>query len=194
MRPFWGHVLPPLIHKKLGLNLGIPFINNEQQFIPPIKGKNLFGYFQNKNQIKKYQTTFNEFCISVSKLLPNVDSHDYVVHYRSGDSLIAKSHVLYYEHVKSLLKDKPITIVTDSINSAKEFFGLNDNIKYLSNNDPFIDFVILAKAKVIFCGPSTFSWWAMHIGPNAKEIYVPKFLEQNLGILRDNVKVKILAD
>ena len=194
VRPFWGYAIPPLIHKKLGLNIGIPFINNKQHFIPPTKGENLFGYFQNKNQIAQHKSTFIRFCTNVSKLLPEIDHQDSVVHFRAGDSLIAESHTNYYQKVKFLIKDTPVTIVTDSIKSAKEFFGSGKNIKYLSSNDPFIDFVTLASAKVIFCGPSTFSWWAMHVSMNAKKIYIPQYIEENLGNFRNDIKVKILLD
>lgn len=194
VRPFWGNAIPPLVHKKLGLKIGTPFINNKQHFIPPIKDENLFGYFQNKDQIAQHKTTFIDFCMSISKLLPEIALNDCVVHFRGGDSLIAKSHTGYYRKVKYLIEDRPVTIVTDSMRSAKEFFGLGKNIRYLSSSDPFVDFVTLANAKVIFCGPSTFSWWAMHISMNAKNIYIPQYIEDNLGNFRNDLKVNILLD
>jgi len=192
VRSFWGCAIIPLIHKKIGLNLGIPFMNNEQEFMPPPKGENLFGYFQNKNQISYYNEIFSEFCSSIFKLLPKQSRCECVVHYRGGDSLIAASHYSYYVQVKSCIKDRPVTIVTDSIVSAREFFGMGDNIEYVSSNDPLDDFVTLTHAKVMFCGPSTFSWWAMHISRNAQKIYIPKYLEKHLGIFRDDVEINML--
>jgi len=194
VRPFWGYAVIPLIHKKIGLNLGIPFVNNGQHLIPPPKGENLFGYFQNKNQITIHNEVFLKFCSSIFKLLPEMSKYECVVHYRGGDSLIAASHYSYYLQVKSYIKDRPVTIVTDSMDSAREFFGMGDNIRYLSSNDPLDDFVTLTHAKVMFCGPSTFSWWAMHVSRNAQKIYVPQYFEKYLGIFRDDIEVNIISD
>ena len=193
-RPFWSYATLPLIHKRIGINLGIPFISNNQDFIPPPNGENLFGYFQNKNQITIHKDIFLEFCASIFKLLPEINQYECVVHFRGGDSLIAASHYGYYQQVKSYIQGRPVTVVTDSMGSARQFFGDKHNITYLSSNDPLDDFVTLTHAKVMFCGPSTFSWWAMHISMNAEKIYIPQYLEENLGIFRDDIIINVLSD
>ena len=194
VHPFLGKAIMPFIHKKTGLNLGVSFIDNSRNFIPPPKGNDLFGYFQNKEQIKAHSNSFLEFCSSIFSLLPDVEQHEYVVHFRGGDSLIAASHNGYYQQVGSQIKGHRAIIVADSIEHAQSFFGSGDNVTYLSSNNPLDDFTILTRATVLFCAPSTFSWWAMHINRNAKKVYIPKYFKDHLGVFRDDIEINTLPN
>tara|TARA_A100001015_G_C15044862_1_gene742856 strand:- start:326 stop:1111 length:786 start_codon:yes stop_codon:yes gene_type:complete len=193
-RPFWSYAALSYTHKRIGINLGIPFIRNNQHFIPPPKEENLFGYFQNEKQIAIHNDVFLEFCDSIFKLLPEFNRYERVVHFRGSDSSIAASHYAYYQRVKSSVQGLPVTIVTDSLKTAKQFFGDKKNITYISSDDPLDDFVALTNAKQMFCGPSTFSWWAMHISKNAEKIYIPQYLKENLGVFRSDLEVNILSN
>lgn len=151
--------------------------------------KHLFGYFQSKRYLESNQKEIQQIVTSLQKrYMSNKHTASYVaVHYRYGDSVWAKEFEGYYTTVKQNIKqNKDVIVLTDSEERAKEFFkDLEVNSLKVMSNTPKLDFSYMLGAKVLYCAPSTFSWWAAQCMSNTKSVYFPHFLENKLGLYGD---------
>lgn len=95
-------------------------------------------YFELKQQCKPYK--------------------DYIiVHYRDyNNPAWANLTSEYYREALKKMPDKPVLVVTDSIDAAVKILGYN--VEYTSNT-PIVDFYIMATANYLVMANSTFSWW-----------------------------------
>lgn len=154
---------------------------------------NYFGYFQNKELLEKYDKelmVLNAAIFSVFK--PKKLSRKVVVHYRLGDSDWAKANLEYYFKIKELiiLNKQEITVVTDSIQEASEFF--NDcNVKQIFSNSPIEDFKIMLEAVTLYTAPSTFSWWAGQFLSKECTVIISNFVNRRLGY-HGNSNLKVI--
>lgn len=146
--------------------------------------KNVFGYFQDIEFLSENKKELFNLCDKLRTLYLSSTKTPIVVHYRKGDSDWALKFSYYYEEIKNLLiKEKDtITIVTDSLADAKDFFKDLGHIKVMRSENALDDFKILISAKKIYCAPSTFSWWAAHCSDQETEVIMPEFFKNNLGI------------
>jgi hypothetical protein len=157
------------------------------------KSTHLFGYFQSKFFLENYRKEFSEFCRKTYQALNHDSKIGCVVHYRKGDSRLARIFESYYHQVYEMtMHEDRVTVVTDSITEANEFFKGNSNVNILCNTNPIDDFGILACARRLYCAPSTFSWWAAQISIEAELIVMPMFFMEKLGNY-STVKTKLLA-
>jgi hypothetical protein len=180
-----------LLDKKLGCSFSsVSFIQDQQGFLELGVEKHIFGYFQNPSQINYYRDEFLEFCEDMTKKTSSETSYSHVAHFRFGDSNWAFKSQKYYNFIKSKLQNENgVVIVTDSIKMATSFFKDISKVKIISSSHPFSDFLILANCEYLYCGPSTFSWWASHLSSSLKEVYMPSFLLNKLGFYNKNVKL-----
>jgi hypothetical protein len=183
-----------LISKKIGLNLRISSFNDDLKTVE--KAKNIFGYFQNKSHLTKYQKEIVLLGMMLNKKLKlNCDnSTDVVVHYRKGDSEWALRSLSYYGKVHDIIKkhENNVLVVTDSKIDANAFFSDCKNLKIIQSSCPVEDFRYLISAKKLYCAPSTFSWWAMHSAGNEIEVIMPRILESKLGIYKAFKNITII--
>jgi hypothetical protein len=179
------------LDKKLGFSFGfVTFIQNKHKFLTFGNEKHIFGYFQNRLQINYFRDIFLEFCENISKNISNNLLYSHVVHFRLGDSNWGLNSQKYYNFIKAKLQDENgVVIVTDSTEKATSFFKDISEVQIISSSDPFSDFLILANCEYLYCGPSTFSWWASHLSSALKEVYMPSFLLNKLGFYKKNVKL-----
>jgi hypothetical protein len=189
------HVIIPFIAKKLKLHGISGYFFNDDNFIKLVIPLHIFGYFQNKNEIKKYEYYFHEYCAYIRKFLENKYRFECVVHFRLGDSTLAYKHSKYYHAV--LLKcasfDK-VVVVTDSPIEANSFFNSLENCEIIISNSVLNDFSLMANADNLFCAPSTLSWWAAHVNNGIGNIYFPTYLFDQLGIMFDSQRIILIND
>lgn len=143
--------------------------------------KHVFGYFQEKRFLKENEGEILKLGIILRKKYKRED-RGIVVHYRKGDSGWAKDS--YYNKVKEFLRKEKerITIVTDSLEDAREYFECLRDFSVVKSKNDIDDFAIMLSAKRLYCAPSTFSWWAAHGLGEQCEVFFPKMLDEKLGI------------
>lgn len=166
---------------------------NKELKLSDLISSNIFGYFQDKSFLEDNR----EEIVSLGKKIRNIYGEDknlIVVHYRKGDSIWVRECKEYYEKVRLIIdnENREVIIVTDSIEDAKLFFNGCNNIKIIKSENAIQDFRYLVSANIIFCGPSTFSWWAAHSLKENSIIYCPKILEDKLGFYFENQTLFIL--
>ena len=154
-----------------------------------------FGYFQSVYFLLKNKQNFKSYCLILrNKIIPNVNlenNNSVVIHYRWGDSDWAKENVSYYKSVRECLQKEyqnyEKLVITDDIKAAKSFFSNVTDVK-IEKNSVLQDFQKLCSSSIIFTSPSTFSWWASHIGIS-NLIYVSSIINDKLGVHKDCIKV-----
>ncbi len=185
------HIFFGFISKKLKTPfLGYIYFNKNIQQNNIYNNSHYFGYFQNKIYLENHRKQLSQISNQLQSVYSNKDlSVKCAVHFRYGDSIWAKKNFTYYEKVKSKLLNKKylITIVTDSKDEAYNFFKDLKNFKIVSG-EVIRDFSILISSDILYCAPSTFSWWAANCS-KAKDIFMPKQLEIKLGIYNSKIKV-----
>lgn len=146
-----------------------------------------FGYFQSKTFILERKNIFLDYCNLIHekliKSLPKEQISDVVVHYRWGDSDWAKENTDYYEKVKNkLIKNnyRNIVIVTDDLKQAHCFFSEINNIS-IQRKSISEDFSQIFYSKTLFMAPSTFSWWACHLGVAKNQVFIPEKIYDQIG-------------
>ncbi len=138
--------------------------------------KDYVGYFQGSDCNDFYMEAFEMVTSELYRQFIVQNEYKVVVHFRWGDSHQAKKTHRYYEEIRRMLNGLgECLIVTDSVNEANVFFGELDNCRVFQG-DAISDFGVLVSAEVLFCAPSTFSWWAGQAS-KGKEVYMP--LEYN---------------
>lgn len=138
--------------------------------------KNHLGYFQQSDCNSYYSRAFDDVLNELYKQFHSKQNNKVVVHFRWGDSDQAKNSLRYYEVVRTMLIEmEGCLVVTDSVDVAKRFFA---NLKgcRVYQGDTIEDFSLLLSADVLFCAPSTFSWWAGQASKGTK-IYMPTELK-----------------
>jgi len=165
-------------------NVYSTFYLNDHLKDSSLKSYNIFSYFQSKEFLSTYQKDLILFGKELNQQFSTYSTCEIVVHYRKGDSVWATDK--YYNKVKGQLRNymgKPsIIIVTDCYKDAVLYFAEIDNCKVVKSNNALDDFIHMISAKVLFCAPSTFSWWAAHSLSEKSIIYFPKFLVDRLGV------------
>lgn len=156
--------------------------------------KNIFGYFQNKTFLEKNQIFILELGNQLRSQYELENKAHIVVHYRKGDSDWAKKYSRYYDMVKTklLTESLPITLVTDSKESAMLFFRGVKNVKIVSSENALDDFKFLVSCSKLYCAPSTFSWWAAHSVNKGTSVVLPKFIFDTLGFYNNKCAYEIL--
>ena len=156
-----------------------------------------FGYFQSKTFILERKNIFLDYCNLIHekliKSLPKEQISDVVVHYRWGDSDWAKENTEYYEKVKNeLIKNnyRNIVVVTDDLKQAHCFFSEINNIS-IQRKSISEDFSQIFYSKTLFIAPSTFSWWACHLGVAKNQVFIPEKIYDKIGFF-SNCNVSIL--
>jgi hypothetical protein len=185
-------IINALISKKFGIKKEIAtFYTNKMKFEPPFS-KNNFGYFQNKEFLSQNKNELLNLGRDIRDKY-RTNSSNIVVHYRAGDSHWAVEHKEYYRRVKELIKKERdiVLIATDSPKDALNFFYNCSNIKLTDAKNAMDDFKYMINAKKLYCAPSTFSWWAAHVGEK-QEVVIPQFLVNKLGIYISENKVKAI--
>jgi hypothetical protein len=159
-----------------------------------IVSTNIFGYFQNKQFLKKNKEALSDFGKKLNKLFAKSNSYNTVVHYRRGSFKFSKKFSYYYDEVKNLLKheDDQILVVTENYEAAKLFFNDFDKIKIISSENALDDFRYLISAKKLYCAPSTFSWWAAHCLNENSNIIMSKYYDELLGVYVKNQSLKLI--
>jgi hypothetical protein len=158
------------------------------------ESKHFFGYFQSNELIIENPTIFRNYCEHIRNNIQLFENKTktIVIHYRWADSDWAKENNYYYQKVKNEVKEKysthQIRIVTDDVSKAKiEFKDVNGTV--IIRNTVLEDFRELCSAKILFVAPSTFSFWAAHIGAN-EIVYFPKLFKDKMH----NNSKKIMLD
>lgn len=189
--PFVGfHIILGFISKKMKSPfLRYFYFHNNNDEINFLSKGNYFGYYQNKLFLQNHKTQLEK----IFKELRSVYYDQFLqvecsVHFRYGDSVWAKQNFDYYNKVKiHLLKQNiEVTIVTDSITEANNFFQELPNFNVISG-EVMRDFSILLSSNILYSAPSTFSWWAANASL-ASEIYVPEYLDLKLGLFNKRIK------
>jgi len=154
--------------------------------------KHFIGYFQSK----KFVNDFTAEIIDISFFF-NSQYHfenkygSLVFHFRWGDTAWGRKYENYYLKVKELIvkENNHIKIVTDDLNTAKEFFGDLNSVEFISSSNQFEDFLCLLNAETLILAPSTFSWWAANLSVKAKKVIAPREI---ISFLPINEKKTIL--
>jgi hypothetical protein len=138
--------------------------------------KNHLGYFQHSDCNSYYSEAFADVINELYRQFNSKQENKVVVHFRWGDSDQAKKSLRYYEIIRSMLVGMDeCLVVTDSVKVAKRFFASVKNCN-VYQGDTVSDFGLLVSADVLFCAPSTFSWWAGQSSKGTK-IYMPTELK-----------------
>ena len=187
-------IMTGFISKKLNLKFKLSTFYSSSLKIDEKLCKNIFGYFQYNEFLKKNQDELFQFGNKLRLKYALKQKHPIVVHYRKGDSVIALKNSYYYDEIKKMLNEEvlPILIVTDSPKDAKHFFSEMQNTSILSSKNALEDFKHLISTKKLYCAPSTFSWWAAHSLSSDSEVIIPKFFQQNSGIFVKSNKLTII--
>ena len=187
-------IIASLISKKLNLKFKLSTFYSSSLKIDEKLCKNIFGYFQYNEFLKKNQDELLQFGNKLSLKYALKQKYPIVVHYRKGDSDWALKYSYYYDEIKKMLYEEvlPILIVTDNLKDAKHFFSEMQNTSILSSKNALEDFKYLISAEKLYCAPSTFSWWAAHSLDYKAEVIMPKFFENNLGIYVKTKKLIIV--
>jgi len=187
-------IITSLISKKLNLKFKLSTFYSSSLKIDEKLCKNIFGYFQYNEFLKKNQDELLQFGNRLRLKYALKQKHPIVVHYRKGDSDWALKYSYYYDEIKKMLYEEvlPILIVTDNLKDAKHFFSEMQNTSILSSKNALEDFKYLISAEKLYCAPSTFSWWAAHSLDYKAEVIMPKFFENNLGIYVKTKKLIIV--
>ena len=163
------------------------FYSDSNKFDTPYS-KNIFGYFQEKDFLKKNKDELLALGKEINKKYKKTESF-IVVHYRMGDSNWARKYESYYNEVKKLvqLETEKVFIATDSPKEALNFFSECNNVELTDAKNAMDDFKYMVSAKKLYCAPSTFSWWAAHSLSDHSEVVFPKFFEDTLGMYVDKL-------
>lgn len=155
------------------------------------------GFFQSEEYFKdseedirrlfkikdKYINSFNQkfkSIFSANKILAiHLRRTDYL---SQGDDKVGGKDVslpiLYYkkcmERIKSI-DEYLVIFVSDSIDYARESFGVKHNYRFEFNSE-IIDFQVLLNADILIISNSTFAWWAAYLNnKNNKVVFAPKY-------------------
>lgn len=179
--------------KKTKVDFVAKFIRDNQPFIPPPKAGNLFGYFQNKSELLAHRESFSGFVAVIRKRVPSVSRRSCVIHFRQGDSSVARAHAAYYERVRQHCSAYPdVLVVTDSLAAATEFFADFPNCSVVKSKSPLIDFAFMVHARSLYCAPSTLSWWAASLNTHEGAIYIPESLVADIGFVSNEHRIQVL--
>jgi hypothetical protein len=181
--------------KKIGLKCNqVVFLEGFELPKSFSKTGDIFGYFQSKGSIEHERVEFEVFCKELSSFVLKEIDFVGVVHYRMGDSEWARSNGYYYDFVKNQIKksSQEFLIVTDSLEDARNLFAQCENVTYLQNSDVFNDFIHLANAKLLYCAPSTFSWWAAHLSVKVERVFIPKVMIDKIGFYNKTAELSII--
>lgn len=132
------------------------------------------GYFQRYEYYKPYKE-------DIKLWLSNVGIHDerlihkddLVLHYRLGD-YIRNGYCMDPGWVKETLRGinfRQLWIVTDDTTNIPKELNYFDPIK-TTNQNHYLDFILIERFNNIFISQSTFSWWAAWLS-NATKVYFP---------------------
>lgn len=156
--------------------------------------KNIFGYFQYNEFLKKNQDELLQLGNRLRLKYALKQKHPIVVHYRKGDSGWAQKNSYYYDEIKKMLTKEvlPVLIITDSLKDAKHFFSEMQNTSILNSKNALEDFKHLISADKLYCAPSTFSWWAAHSLSPDTDLIIPKIFQENLGIFVKSNKLIVI--
>ena len=163
-------LIKAFLSKRLSRN--IDNVRYFQSSNSPENIKHQFGYFQNSDCNEFYVKAFDSVILELRSQYFEQNKNSVVIHFRWGDSDQAKNSGRYYNRVKSAISEMEYcTIVTDSPKVAENFFTDCINCEIIKR-DSVSDFRILISADILFCAPSTFSWWAGQAS-YAEKIYMP---------------------
>jgi hypothetical protein len=167
------------------------FYNNKNKFSEPFSD-NIFGYFQHKEFLEENSEELLSLCRDVGNRF-RFDKSYTIVHFRCGDYRWTNEDAIYYSKVRDLIKEESNTvfIATDSPGQALNFFRECNNISLTEAKDSMTDFRYMVSAKKLYCGPSTFSWWAAHSLKNGSKVVMPRALKEQVGFFIDEDYVTI---
>lgn len=169
-------------------------IDDFKNFIPEDNMKYL-GYFQSdqyfkgfENEIRKEFTFRPEHLSRFKRTYSSLFEGRSIlaVHIRRGDYMDVNIPHLgtkglelplnYYKNNIEKLKEENTLVVfaSDDIEMVKKEFGQNENYIF-SQEDKFLDFILLANANQLILSNSSFSWWAGFLNEKADKIIAPKF-------------------
>ena len=140
-------------------------------------------YFKHvEDEIRELLTFLDEIQEQANKLIPKVDAETVSIHARRGDYVDKQSyHPLctpeYYQAAINEFTDRDYYFVVFSDDQAycKEFFGIQENILYIDNTDPFVDLCLMSMCDHNIIANSSFSWWAAWLNGNKnKKVVAPK--------------------
>ena len=151
----------------------IPFFNGYSQFVREgfSQAKNQFGYFQSKIVLKKTIPRFlkSNYCFTGLTLVDRK-----VVHLRAGDTAWAQNS----DYEKLYLRGWSF------VGNLADLKCLEEKIPLSSSNganNVIEDFIYLCSSSHIILSNSTYAWWAAHLGPDKKQVYISQFLYDRLG-------------
>ena len=157
----------------------INFFNSLTSFygvskVPVNPSKYIFGYFQNKDFLKKIHFE-----------IPNVNKKNKIVtvHMRLGDSPSIKQDLLFQTNTIENLQTNEVIVVTNDIFLAKSYMleKFDNIICSFYSEDVVSDFIFLSTSETVICSNSTFSWWACKISNFQKNVFIPQSLSSRLG-------------
>ena len=192
--------IPPLfvagVSKYINIGKNYSFFYRDLDNLLKNPSTNIFGYFQNKDFLEKNKEELIIFSRDIaSKIQQNqsLKNNQACIHIRLGDSTWAKNNLDYYKKALDYLpNDINLTIVTDSIEAAKDLIPSSRRAQFSNSDDVLEDFHLLFSSNIIICAPSTFSWWAAHCAKKAEIIIAPKSLYDQLGIYLDETELILL--
>ena len=180
-----------------------PIVSNPYKKIYSFFSIYLNGYYQHSSYYLDYlDDVLNDLQRS---LFPKIEKNNLFeqtcIQIRRGDyvtSGFALSKKYYIESLKKIDPDKkyPVMVMSDEIFAVEaiEDYCKKNGYKINYNevqNDPFVDFKLIARSKNIIMSNSTFCWWATSLGDkifgseNKKVIY-PKYWIKELPIYLKN--------
>lgn len=163
-----------------------------------IEVSDLFGYFQDKILFEHYKHLFKEYILDLKKVIHGGLIYQNVIHVRLGDlyknNIWNNLAISYYQSIVNLIKNDGAIyhIISDDIIVAKNIFKECDNVVLIRNTTAFDDFLIICNSKNLYASNSTFSWWGIHLSNNLDNLWLPKELNEKLGIHIDGIKVTAL--
>lgn len=159
---FLSTIVIVALSKPKFLNKYSAFVHGEVSY-----SRNQFGYHQATNVLDK---TIRPYLKGQSLFANHKLNSRRVRHVRAGDTT-------WHQDNEVFQFDKELVLV----GSLEDLKLLNLPIENSGSGDAFKDFEFLATSRILYTANSTFSWWAAHIGPEEKKIYMSRMLVNQLG-------------
>jgi hypothetical protein len=175
-----------------------PYFHYTEDFKNIPDNTSVQGYYQSekyfidyKDDIIKEFTFKPEILKQAFNIINDFNNNEIVaVHIRRGDNVINPSFptisIEYIQQALNIFSDKiyNFIIISDDIPYCKEVFPENDNIRFSSGENDFVDLCLMTLCDHNIISNSSFSWWGAWLNTNPnKKVVAPSnwFKDKNIN-------------
>jgi hypothetical protein len=165
-----------------------PYFHYTDEFYNIQDNTSIQGYYQSEKYFLNYKEdiikefTFKSKILDKAKkvITPIKNKEIVAIHIRRGDNIINPTFPLIsIEYIQKAInqfidKEYNFIIISDDISYCKEIFPENENIKFSSGEDDFVDLCLMTLADHNIISNSSFSWWGAYLNKNQnKKVVAP---------------------